>query len=282
MRTPTIVAIAGAIALAVAWLLLSRTQPPAAPARPPVAVVAPAVVPAAPMPAATAVASTEPAPVAPATPPAEPPPAISPESPRKPETVTKDEPPAAGDEDADSAETPADDDTASADDSGPKPIDSDHSTDLMADWIAKQEAEGADDPDKVDRALKTFDDESAGDPNWSESTEKKIQAVLDEWLAGLPAEIRQHVDLIRLECRITLCQILAADNDAATLDEREQHAQEWQQAIALLPQQPWWHELGFVDLTTTMRMDPDSGYLLYQTYLIREATPAEQTTPAAP
>lgn len=275
MRTPTMIAIGGAVALAVAWLLLARMAPPVAPARPP----AVATVPSTPAPHDATAASPEPATIPPPAPPpvaAQTPPATPPEPEQKPESAAKDEPAEGSNADADTAETPADDDTPAEDDSGPAPIDADRAADLMADWIASQEAEGADDPEKIDHALRTFDDEGAGDPDWSASAEKKIETVLDEWLAGLPEEIRQHVELLRVECRITLCQILAADNDPSPVDERQQHAQEWQQAMLLLPQQPWWHELGFVDLTTTMRGNTENGYLLYQTYLIREAPPQAQ------
>ena len=86
--------------------------------------------------------------------------------------------------------------------------------------------------------------------------------------------MRQHVEIIHVECRVTLCQILAADNDLGTQNERAQASQEWQQAIATLPQQPWWHELGFVDLVTAVNSDEESGFLLYQTYLRREVKPA--------
>jgi hypothetical protein len=277
MRTQTMIAIGGAAALAVAWLLLSRTPPPPAPVRAPAVVATPAPPVSAPAPIEQPPVPTAPAPVTSPPPPAtEPPPAPPVEPEHKAEPAAKDEPPPDGEPDADTAETPSDDEAPADDDSGPAPIDPDHAADLMADWIASEEAAGADDPEKMDHVLKTFDEESAGDPEWSESAEKKVEAVLDEWLAGLPAEIRQHVELLSVECRITLCQILAADNDAATVGEREQHAQEWQQAMALLPQQPWWHELGFVDMTTTMRGNTESGHLLYQTYLMRAApAPAE-------
>ncbi|HEY6986637.1 MAG TPA: hypothetical protein VH375_11185, partial [Rhodanobacteraceae bacterium] len=88
-------------------------------------------------------------------------------------------------------------------------------------------------------------------------------------------DVRDHVDLIHVECRQSLCQILAADDDMAGQTERAQSSQEWQQAITTLPQQPWWTELGFVDLVTAVDNDEASGYVLYQTYLRREAKPPQ-------
>ena len=267
MRTPTMIAIGGAAALAVAWLLLSRTPPPAPPARQPATVVAPAPPIPAPAPVDQPAPSTAPAPVAP--PPVAPTPAPPVEPEHKPEPAAKDDPPIEGEPDADATETPADDE-APADDSGPAPIDADHAADLMADWIASEEAAGADDPEKMDKVLKTFDDEGAGDPEWSQATEKKVEAALDEWFAGLPEEVHRHVQLLSVQCRITLCQILAAANNAD-----DQTVQVWEQAVALLRQQPWWNELGFVDATTTMHGNTETGYLLYQTYLMREAPPPQ-------
>jgi hypothetical protein len=79
--------------------------------------------------------------------------------------------------------------------------------------------------------------------------------------------------LIHVECRATLCQILAADDAPSSQSDRAEASQEWQQAFATLPQQPWWASLGFVDYQAMVANDP-SGYLLYQAYLRREVKPA--------
>lgn len=179
------------------------------------------------------------------------------------------------------ASAPADENAAADANAKPDAIDDDHAADLLADWIASQDAasanagDGSDAsaPSPVQQAWKTFDQESA-DADWSPSTEKQIEDTLDQWLAGLPDAVRDHVDVIHVECRETLCQILAADNDLATQSQRAGDAQEWQQAIATLPQQPWWHELGFVDFMTTVSSSADTGYALYQTYLRREVAEA--------
>ena len=154
-------------------------------------------------------------------------------------------------------------------------IDPGHAADLLADWMAREDVASADDgtgPPST-QALSTFDHEEA-DPEWSEATAQQIEATLRTWLEALPENIRAHMALIHVECRQTLCQILAADADGASQSERAQASQEWQQAIATLPQQPWWASFGFVDLQTAVNTDPASGYVLYQAYLRREVKPA--------
>ena len=41
--------------------------------------------------------------------------------------------------------------------------------------------------------------------------------------------------------------------------------------LALLPGQPWWNELGFVDAST--QVTANEGHTLYMTYLRREVKP---------
>jgi len=262
MRTPTMIAIGGAVVLAIAWVLLSRTavEPKPVPAR--VVAAAPATPPPAPV---------APPPETPPPPPAEPPKVEPPpvQPPPPPPDESKDAP--ASDETA--ADEPADDEGA---EDGPPPLDANQAADLLADWLARQESEGADDPNKSDPILGKFDGEKTeGDPDWSASAKQHIEATLNEWLANLPDEIHEHVQLISVECRETMCQILAADNDPETQATRGEHSQEWQQAISLLPQQPWWGELGFADLRTSMITNDEQGYLLYQTYAMRAAAPSE-------
>jgi hypothetical protein len=272
MRTPTMIVIGGAVVLGIAWFLLSRTASAPKPAPTPAAVVAAP----APPPAASDTAAHAPEPAPPAPPKAEPPAAEPPPAPSPEPQVEAKDAPATDEVAADEPETPADDDAGTDEEEAPAPIDTSKSADYLADWLTAQEAEGADNPEKGDKALATFDGESAdGDPDWSESAEQHIEAVLHEWLANLPDELREHVALIQLECRVTLCQILAADNDAATMDARMTHAQDWAQAVGSLPQQPWWSELGFVDASTSMKIDTTTNYVLYQTYLIRGTPPAE-------
>ena len=266
MRTPTMIAIGGAVALAIAWVLLSRTanEPPP---RAPVVAAAPAPVPPPAPPAPPPEpAKTEPAPVPP--PPVPAPPAA---------TETKDAP--AAEEPA--ADEPADDE--STDEEGPPPLDANQAADLLADWLARQEAEGNEDTNKGDPILGKFDGEKAeGDPDWSASAKQHIEATLNEWLANLPSEIHDHLQLISVECRETMCQILAADNDPDTQAARGEHSQEWQQAVSLLPQQPWWGELGFADMRTSVITDDEHGYMLYQTYALRAAPPPEAAPEPAP
>ena len=277
MRTPALIALAIAV-FVVTWVLLTRetqappvTKPAVVAATPVVAPPAPTPVPAAPTTDAT------PAVPPPAPPPVEtkPDPTLVPEpTPKAEETSAEPVPEPAAENTP--AEPPADGAAPEGEpaDEAKSSIDVDHAADLLADWMANQDAQATGDaeiPPGIE-ALKHFDEEE-GDPAWSEKTEQQVEAALDQWLAGLPDEVRSHVDVIHVECRETLCQILAADNDMASQTERAQTSQEWQQAIATLPQQPWWAELGFVDLVTAVDNDEASGYLLYQTYLRREVKP---------
>jgi hypothetical protein len=185
------------------------------------------------------------------------------------------------------ANAPADDaaeesgEDAAPEDSGPPEIDADHATDLLADMIAREEATSEDDqslPNAVVQTLRKFDQETA-DANWSENAEQHIEATLDEWIGALPADAQAHIALIHVECRATLCQVLAADNDPASQDARAAADHDWQQAIASLGNQPWWHQLGFVDLSTQVSSADD--HTLYMTYLLREtkAPPAPDAAP---
>jgi len=206
----------------------------------------------------------------PAKPEAESPPTDLPADVPKPEEPVESEPIAdAASADAETSEASEPSDEADAD-----TIDVDRAADLFAEWMARQDTagDGAEALPGVQN-LRTFDQESP-DPEWSQPTAEQIEATLRQWLDALPAQVRAHIEIIHVECRLTLCQILAADNDMASQSERAQAAQEWQQAIATLPQQPWWNELGFVDLVTSVNSDEASGYLLYQTYLRREVKPS--------
>jgi len=276
MRTPALIALAALVGFALAWFLLTRVPQPA-------------VVPAAPVAAVVPVASAPPPPTqvsndAPVIPtntegnrPGSPekalPPVPAPAPQAKPLETTP-PPPAAAEPPADDAaesENPDDEGTDETD-TGPPPIDTDQAADLIADQIARQEAASDESgvPNATAQAWKKFDQEQA-DPAWSEPTTQQIEQTLDQWLAGLPEDVRQHIAVIHVECRATMCQILAADNDIDTQNERAQAGQEWQQALASLPGQPWWNELGFVDAST--QVTANEGHTLYMTYLRREVKP---------
>ena len=128
------------------------------------------------------------------------------------------------------------------------------------------------------QTLKKFDQESA-DSNWSENAEQHVEAALDAWIGALPEDAQAHLALIHVECRESLCQVLAADNDPGSQDERSAAGHEWQQAVGSLTQQPWWHELGFVDLNT--QVSSADEHTLYMSYLLREtkAPPAPDAPP---
>lgn len=276
MRTPALIALAALVGFGLAWMVLTRVpQPTAAPA--PSAAVAPATsaasaptppehtAPSAPI-LPTTVEENRPGSPDKALPPVPPPPPKSTQTP--PAAPTGSEPPADDSSDSENSDDEGTDETA-----GPPPIDTDQAADLVADQIAQQEAasEESGQPNPTAQAWKKFDGETA-DPEWSEPTAQQIEQTLDQWLAGLPDDVREHIAVIHIECRATMCQILAADNDIDTQNERAQAGQEWQQAIASLPGQPWWNELGFVDAST--QVTSSEGHTLYMTYLRREVKPA--------
>ena len=120
------------------------------------------------------------------------------------------------------------------------------------------------------QTLKKFDQETA-DANWSANAEQHIEASLGEWIGALPEDAQAHLALIHVECRETLCQVLAADNDPESQSARSTAGQEWQQAIGSLTKQPWWHALGFVDISTEVSGADD--HTLYASYLLRELKP---------
>lgn len=268
MRRTLILTIAALAGLLLVWLIVVRPPQPhttvAAPAKP-VAQAPPPVRTVAPPPAEPVVSKPAEIPVKPT--------AAATEN-KAPEPTNPVEPPQPASEDAPADDT-ADTDTES-EDTGPAAIDTDHATDLLADMIAREEtaSEGDHLPNAVVQTLKTFDQESA-DANWSSNAEQHIEASLAEWIGALPEDAQAHLALIHVECRETLCQVLAADNDPGSQGERSAAGHEWQQAIGSLPQQPWWHELGFVDLDTQVSGADD--HTLYMSYLLREAK-----TPPAP
>lgn len=279
MRNVAIIGIAGVAGFALAWFLLARVSvsPPAR--APTTKAVAPEPVRAQPKetPAPTAsVGAPYGATPATAEPPAaNPSTAVAPPAETKPTPETA-EPPADEENDSGPAPNDSEDDTDSTEeDSESSGVDVDRAADLLAEWMARQDTAAGDNaeiPPSM-KELKAFDQESS-DPDWSGPTEQQIEATLDQWLAALPDDVHDHIEVIHVECRETLCQILAADSDPASQNERAQSSQEWQQAVATLPQQPWWSEFGFVDLTNAVNNDEADGYVLYQTYLRREVKPS--------
>jgi hypothetical protein len=259
--------------LLLVWLLVVRVPPPTAAPAKPVVVRAP--------PPAVTVAPPVAEPVAPK--PAEVPskPPVATET-RPTEPPNPAAPPAAEQhaEDANADDTADENGTDSeSEDSGPPDIDTDHATDLLADLIAREESatDGDHLPNAVTQTLKKFDQESA-DANWSESAEQHIEATLDEWIGALPQDDQAHFALIHVECRATLCQVLAADNDPDGADARAKDGHEWQQALASLGNQPWWEQLGFVDMNT--QVSSADNHALYMSYLMRRSQ--SQPVPDAP
>ena len=99
---------------------------------------------------------------------------------------------------------------------------------------------------------------------------------MDRRVAG---DAQAHLALIHVECRATLCQVLAADNDPESQGERAGGRARMAAGDRLAAQQPWWHELGFVDSNTQVSSADD--HTLYMSYLLREAkaSPAPDVQP---
>ncbi|MGH8172878.1 MAG: hypothetical protein ACREPX_07000 [Rhodanobacteraceae bacterium] len=275
MRTPALIALAALVGFGVAWLLLTQVDQPPAPsglAASSAPVVAPTPVPPpTPAPVSASVPTSAPVheqpPPQPETAPA--PKTVQPVTAKPAEPIATEPGPA---EPAVAEEESPDEETPAEEEGGPTPIDADRAADVLADLIALQDAATDESglPNVTGQTWKKFDQEQA-DPEWSEPTAQQIEQTLDQWIAGLPEEVRAHIAVIHVECRATLCQILAADNDIDTQNERAQAGQEWQQAIASLHAQAWWNELGFVDAST--QVTANEGHTLYMTYLLREVKP---------
>lgn len=281
MRRTLILTIAALAGLLLVWLIVVRVPLSGAPAAAPVKRAMQAAPPPAqtvvPPPTASVAPKPEEIPAKPvvATAESKPPEQKPPEPPPQPASEA-----ATDDANAKAEDTADDNGDSDGDDSGPPEIDTDHATDLLADMIAREEAASDGDhlPNAVVQTLKKFDQESA-DANWSENAEQHIESTLDAWIGALPEDAQAHLALIHVECRETLCQVLAADNDPGSQAERSSANQEWQQAISSLPRQPWWHELGFVDLST--QVSGADEHTLYMSYLLREtkASPAPDAPP---
>ena len=251
MRHQRLLVLCALIAAASVWLYLALPRAPVA--RTPASAAAPT--------------PTHVHPPKPAPPPREvveqAPPALPPTIPVAPLVV----PP--GDEPPHAEAVPAEPE-AVAEEEPPKtpPIDADHAADLFADLLAQQETEPEKDrlPDTARELWKRFDQEKPDD-TWSAAATPKLQGSLDEWIGALPEGAGDHVALVHVECRASLCQVLAADNDFAGQAARAEGGREWQQAVAGLRNQSWWGDSGFTDMTT--QVVTQDGYVLYTTYLLR-------------
>ena len=276
MRRTLILTIAALAGLLLVWLLVVRVPlsqtPPATPVKAVVQAPPPPAQTVTPPPAASVASKPEEIPAKPS---------VATTESKPPEQKPAEPPPQPASDDASTSTDDSADESADteSEDSGPPAIDTDHATDLLADMIARDEAasegEGEHLPNAVVQTLKKFDQE-ADDPNWSDNAEQHIEASLDAWIAALPGDAQAHLALIHVECRATLCQVLAADNDPESQAERSTAGHEWQQAVGSLTQQSWWHELGFVDLST--QVSSADEHTLYMSYLLRETKRRRQRT----
>lgn len=243
MRPQRLLVLGGLIAAALVWLFLVLPRPPSAPRAPvgqppPASAPAPAI-----SPARRAVAKVE------NEAPAEPPPDLPPQIPVAPLAEPSNEPPPLP---------------------PPGPIDSGHAADLFAGLLAAQEsAEG--EAESAPALWRRFSAERA-DEAWASVLTPEITQSVQEWIDTLPESVRDHVAVVRVDCRATLCQILVADNDPATLEMRAALRQEWARSSDVLLAAPWWQEAGLNGLSQQAMRSGD--YTLTVTYLLRGDAPA--------
>jgi len=279
MRTPvwiTIVAVAGIV---VAWLVLTRSPEPKVATLPPTQVPATIAAPAPPdeSEAAAVHAQTEIPPPEPPVVETKPPPAPVAVVPPKPAERATTEAIPGDDSDASANDESADEPEPAEEDTDSQSFDARRAADLLADSMAKQDVAAGDEgstPMPSSHDLKAFDQEEA-DPSWSTTAQQHIEATLNQWLDALPGDVRDNFGVIHVECRQTLCQVLTAEGTIVP-EGNAAYEPQWTEGIATLVRQPWYHELGFADMTSTVIHDTDSGYFLYQVYLSREVqTPSE-------
>ena len=281
MRTPLWIAVVAVAGIVVAWLVLTRSPEPRVAAVPATHVPATTAIPAPPATtkeseATTVRAQTQippPEPPAVETKPAPAPVAVVPPKPTEPAAT---EVTSGDDSDASANDDSADEPEPAEEEPDSQSFDAHRAADLMADWMAKQDVAAGDGsaPVPSSKSLKAFDEEQA-DAEWSAAAQRQIEATLNQWLDALPDDVSGNLDMIHVECRQTLCQILAAETSIVP-EGHAAYEQQWIQGIDTLARQPWFTELGFVDVTTAVDHDTESGYFLYQVYLRREVkTPSE-------
>lgn len=151
----------------------------------------------------------------------------------------------------------------------PPRVDPDRAMDLFADLFATLDTGQHDPGNSMANLWKRFDRETP-DAEWSSATTPKIRSAVEAWIHSLPGDVRDHIALVQVECRSTLCQVLVADNDPDSMNARSTSSLEWASASDSLLGQPWWNESGF--LSKSYQMTVIDGYALTTTYLGRTAT----------
>ncbi len=237
MRQPRLLVLGGLIAVALVWLLLVLPRSPDAPASRPATAPRASAVSSPPRRAAVEVAAPAPS---------EPPPDLPPTVAVAPLAVPAEE----------AVPRPA-----------PKRIDADHAAYLFADLLAKQDVAPAD-GDSLAALWKRFSREKA-DAAWASVLTPHVEESMRGWIDALPESVREHVAVVHVECRATLCQILVADNDPATLEMRAALGQEWMRGNDFLLGEPWWGEAGLSG--KSQQTTSSDGYALTVTYLRRAA-----------
>lgn len=92
-----------------------------------------------------------------------------------------------------------------------------------------------------------------GDAQWAAAA----KAQLLQYISAASPELLQRVEFPPVECRTTLCEVLAVTRYGLSDSEADYVVRNWQQLMDDAVKQPWWFQLGFVDFQTTMQMSPD-------------------------
>ena len=97
------------------------------------------------------------------------------------------------------------------------------------------------------------------DPSWSANIEANAKDFFDKQPSS------QTSDTVSIECRSTICEILAVAKSRAM---SAQASEQLQKTIYTSPRQSWWTAYGLVDIVTAMTLS-DDGLTLVATYFTK-------------
>ena len=132
------------------------------------------------------------------------------------------------------------------------------SKDLFTNMFSHSGAKGNAAPNAQEIMHEKFEAEPV-DPNWSANVEPSIKDQFDNHPSS------QTVDIVSIECRSTICEILAAAKSPA---QSQQASEQVQETIYTSPRQSWWTAYGLVDVVTAMTLG-DDGRMLVVTYFTK-------------
>ena len=151
------------------------------------------------------------------------------------------------------------------------PIDVDHVADLFSERLAKlEDIDTLDDGNDLQaaRQYRTFKSQSASDAHAQEVTQA-LREHVEDWLAQFPPERQDHIALVDVECKGSLCQILLGQNamnfSGTTQQSGGSAGISPEELLYALNRAPWWADL---HLTLAYEeMHPRKNYALYTLYL---------------